>query len=78
MEYNDDPFFRYTSEERRNMTQEEYCALIEERNEYVRKKFEESKNQEAPKFDTIEELMEYYDAIPFEEFVNKIREKYGI
>ena len=60
------------------MTLEEFIALIEESNEYVLKKFEESKNQEAPKFETIEEFMEYYDAIPFEEFENKIREKYGI
>ncbi|MBR5332532.1 MAG: hypothetical protein IKV32_04460 [Muribaculaceae bacterium] len=72
MEYNDNPFFRYTSEERRNMTREEYCALLEERNEYVRKKFEESKYQEAPKFNTIEELRAYYDCIPFEEAVNNL------
>ena len=80
MAYNDDPFFKYTREERRNMTREEYCALLEERNEYVRKKWEEEKDQEAPHFNSIEELRAYYNCIPFDEAVkrmNKLFEKYG-
>ena len=32
----EDPFFRYTSDELKNMTHEEFCAVIEESNEYVR------------------------------------------
>ena len=69
MERNDDPFFRYTKEERMNMSQEEYCALIEARNGYVRKKHSQINEQKSPRFNTIEELMTYYDCIPFEEFV---------
>ena len=79
MERNDDPFFRYTDEERMNMTREEYCALIEERNEYVRKKFDQSKGAEAPRFNTIEEFRAYYNCIPFEEAVknmNKLFDEY--
>ena len=72
MERNDDPFFRYTDEERMNMTREEYCALIEESNEYVRKKFEQSKEQEAPRFNTIEELRAYYNCIPLDEAVKNM------
>ena len=69
MERNDDPFFKYTDEERMNMTREEYCALIDASNDYVRKKFEQSKGEKAPRFNTIEELRAYYNCIPFEEFV---------
>ncbi|MDE6050297.1 MAG: hypothetical protein K2G08_01310 [Paramuribaculum sp.] len=75
-DYADDPFFKYTEEERRKITQEEYCALIEEHNKYARKKYKQSQlNEEVPpKFNTVEELLEYYDAIPFEEAVNKLNE----
>lgn len=70
MERNDDPFFRYTVDELQNMTHEEFCAVIEASNEYVRQKFEQSKEQEAPRFNTIEELRAYYNCIPFDDFVN--------
>ena len=76
----EDPFFRYTSDELKNMTHEEFCAVIEESNEYVRKKWEEEKDQEMPHFNTIEELRAYYNCIPFDEAVkrmNKLFEKYG-
>lgn len=80
MAYNDDPFFRYSKEERKKMTREEYCALVEESNKYVRKKHCQINENIAPKFNTIEEIMDYYDAIPFDEAVNnmnKLFEKYG-
>ena len=70
--YSEDPFFQYTSEERRNMTQEEYCALMEQHNEYARKQFGKLNEQEMPRFNTLQELLEYYDAIPFEEAVNNM------
>ena len=69
MERNDDPFYKYTKEERMNMTCEEYCALIEARNEYVRKNFDQSKGKEAPRFNTIEEFRAYYNCIPLDEAV---------
>lgn len=68
----EDPFFRYTSDELKNMTHEEFCAVIEESNEYVRKKWEEKKDQEMPHFNTIEEIRAYYHCIPFEEAVKKL------
>ena len=68
----EDPFFRYTSDELKNMTHEEFCAVIEESNEYVRKKWEEEKDQEMPHFNTIEEFRAYYHCIPFEEAVKKL------
>ena len=77
----EDPFFRYTSDELKNMTHEEFCAVIEESNEYVRKKWEEEKDQEMPHFNTIEELRAYYNCIPFDEVVkemNELFEKYNI
>ena len=74
MAYNDDPFFKYTREERRNMTREEYCALLEERNEYVHKKWEEEKDKETPHFNTIEELRAYYNCIPFDGVVKEMNE----
>ncbi|MBQ2046670.1 MAG: hypothetical protein II260_05720 [Muribaculaceae bacterium] len=80
MAYNDDPFFKYTVEELKNMTHEEFCALLEESNEYVRKKWKEEKDQETPHFNSIEELRAYYNCIPFDEAVkrmNKLFEKYG-
>lgn len=54
------------------MIQEEYCALIEQHNEYARKQFGKLNEQEMPRFNTLQELLEYYDAIPFEEAVNKM------
>lgn len=70
MERNDDPFFRYTVDELQNMTHEEFCAVIEESNEYVRKKHNQINEQEMPRFNTIEEFRAYYDCIPFDDFVN--------
>ena len=64
MERSNDPFYKYSKEERMNMTREEYCALIEMRNEYVRKKRSQINEQKSPQFNTIEELMAYYDCIP--------------
>ena len=70
--YNEDPFFQYTSEERRNMTQEEYCALIEQHNEYARKQFGKLNEQEMPPFNTVEELRAYYHCMPLNDAINKM------
>lgn len=69
MERNDDPFFKYSVEELQDMSHEEFCAVIEESNEYVRRKHSQASKQEMPRFNTIEEFREYYDCIPFEEAV---------
>ncbi len=72
MDYSDDPFFKYSLEELRNMTHEEFCAIIEESNEYVRKKHSQINEEVPPKFNTIEELRAYYKCIPLEEAINKL------
>mgnify|MGYP003298974758 CR=1 FL=1 len=66
------PFYRYTHEERKKMSWDEYCALIEERNEFIRKKYSQINEDVAPKFNTIEELRAYYNCIPFDEAVNNM------
>ena len=76
-EYNDDPFFKYTVEELSKLTEDDFCSLLEESNEYVRKKHSQLSEQVPPIFNTVEELMEYYDAIPFEEAVNKMNELFN-
>ena len=76
IDYND-PFFQYTDEERRNMSQEEYCALIEEHNGYVRKKHSQLNEQVPPKFNTIEELRAYYHCMPLSEAENKLNELFN-
>ena len=60
------------------MSREEYCALIEESNEYVRKKYSQINEQEMPRFSTIEELRAYYDCIPFDDFVNNTNKLFDI
>ena len=70
-DYND-PFFKYTIEEKSKMSQEEFCALMEEHNEYVRKKHSKLNEQEMPKFNTIEELRAYYHCMPLDEAINKM------
>jgi hypothetical protein len=71
IDYND-PFFKYSSEERRNMTEEEYGALLDAHNEYSEKKRMALNEQKRPKFKTLQEVMDYYDAIPFDEAMNKL------
>lgn len=78
MERNDDPFFRYNVEELQDMSHEEFCALIEESNEYVRKKYSQLNEQEMPRFNTIEEFRAYYDCIPFDEFVNNTNKMFDV
>ena len=77
MEYNDDPFFRYSVEELRNMSHEELCNVIEESNKYVRKKRRQINEHEMPRFNTIEEFRAYYKCMPLEEAVNKLNKLFN-
>ena len=72
MGYSDDPFFRYSVEELRDMTHEEFCDVIEESNKYVRIKYSQINEQEMPRFDSIEEFMNYYDCIPLDDILNNL------
>lgn len=64
-------FFQYTDEERRSMTREEYCSLIEEHNKYVRKKHSQLNEQVPPIFNTVEDLRAYYNCLPLDEAEKK-------
>ena len=75
MAYNDDPFFRYSLEEKKNMTQEEFLSLIDESNEYVLKKRSQINEEVAPTFNTIEELRAYYKCMPLDEAVKRMEKK---
>lgn len=66
----DDPFFKYTHEEKMQMTDDEFFALLEESNEYVRKKHKLLKENPRPKFNSIEEFRAYYNCRPLDEVIN--------
>ena len=65
------PLAKYTIEECANMSEEEFDAILEADNEYVRQKYEKKKasNEPRPTFNSIEEIMEYYNAIPMEDVI---------
>ena len=73
------PLSRYTIEDCANMPVEEFDRLLEEHNKYVERKYailSESK-EPRPTFNSIEEIMEYYDAIPMEDVVNNAYKMFG-
>jgi hypothetical protein len=71
IDYND-PLFKYSPEERRNMTEAEYGALLDAHNEYLEKKWLTLNEQTRPKFKTTQEMIDYYEAIPFDEAMNNL------
>lgn len=73
-----DPFFKYTLEEKKQMSDDAFFALLEESNEYVDEKYRvlNEEQESVPKFNTIEELRAYYNCRPLDEVItnfNKIR-----
>lgn len=68
------PLSQYTIEECAKMSPEEFDALLEADNEYVRQKYAKSNEREEskPVFNSIEEVIAYYDAIPLDEVLNNI------
>lgn len=70
--YMNDPLFKYTIEEQRNMPLDEWLLLLEESNMYVREKHRilQESHHEVPKFNTIEELRAYYQCRPLDEAIN--------
>ena len=69
-----DPMLRYTHEEYATMPIEDFEAILQEHNKYVRQKYARlaESNEPEPEFNSIEELMEYYDAIPMEDVINNV------
>lgn len=67
-----DPFFKYTRQERQNMSLDEWLLLLEESNKYVREKYKKLResNFKTPQFNTIEELRAYYHCRPLDEAIN--------
>ena len=64
-----------------DMTEEKFNKFWDEIDEINRKSIENSKllTENAPKkFNTVEEVRAYYNSIPFEEWENNMREKYGM
>ena len=74
MNMNQRPLSKYTQEEIDRMTEEEFVALMEADNVWVRKHYTllNESDKPRPKFNTIEELMKYYNAKPMEEVFNNI------
>jgi hypothetical protein len=67
------PMFRYSIKEIQNMSDEEYGALLDAHSEYFKKRYRTTLNkQKKPEFKNLQEIMDYYDAIPFDEAMNNL------
>lgn len=62
----------------KRMTDDEVWAYIDEMREKSAKERKLLSENAPKKFNSVEEVMKYYNAIPFEEWENNMREKYGI
>lgn len=68
----------YNEKDIREMTDDEVWAYIDEMCENSAKE-RKLLSKNAPKhFNNVEEVMKYYNAIPFEEWEKNMFEKYGI
>lgn len=67
-----DPFSKYSLDEIKQMSEEDFASLMEESNRYVHEKHRilQESNHEVPKFNTIEELRAYYHCRPLDEAIN--------
>lgn len=74
------PLAKYTVEDCANMPREQFDALLEEDNAWVREHYARlnEREQPRPKFNTIEEVMEYYYAKPMEEVLNNVSKLLGL
>ena len=76
-----DPLLRYTREECSNMPHEQFEALLESHNEYVRNKYRMLTEQEGVDakcdFNSIEELQEYFNCQPLQNALNDISKLFG-
>lgn len=68
---NKSPLSKYTIEECANMPLEDFYELLDAHNEYVEQKYARlnENNEPEPEFNSIEEIMEYYNAIPMEDVI---------
>ena len=73
------PLSRYTQEEIDRMSIEEFEAILEADNAWVREHYAQLKesNRPSPKFNTIEEFDAYYGCHSIEECFNKANEMFG-
>jgi chaperonin cofactor prefoldin len=70
-DYND-PLYRYSLEEIRNMSHEKFGDLLNEHNEYLEKRSMMLEEQKTPEFKTLQEMIDYYEAIPFDKAMNNL------
>ena len=68
----------YNEKDIREMTDEEFLQMIDEMRDESVKKAKLLSGNTLKAFNTIEEALKYYNAIPLEEWENNMREKYGI
>lgn len=78
----DRPLAKYTLEECSKMTLEEFEAILEADNEWVRRHYsklnEGDNNEEVHNFNSLEELRAYFHCKPLSEVINKGCEMFGI
>ena len=74
-----DPFQRYTHEDIEKMSLEEYGDLLDEHNEYVRQKYSHINEAQTtePEFETLEEMIKYYNAKPWKDVLNSAYQSIG-
>ncbi|MDE6522690.1 MAG: hypothetical protein K2L17_07725 [Muribaculaceae bacterium] len=54
-----------------------FCEEISEIRRTAKKRHNLLAEQPMPKFNTVEEARKYFESTPFEEWENKVKEKYG-
>ena len=68
----------YNEEDLENGNFERFCQEIEELQQKALRNSHMLTEFPKPKFNTIEEALQYYNAIPLSEWEKKIKEKYGM
>ena len=68
----------YNEDDLDNGNFEKGWAIIEEISRRADEKAKLLSESPSPEFSTIEEALKYYDAIPFAEWENQMKDKYGL
>ena len=65
------PMSKYSIEECANMSPKDFDILLERHNEYVNQKSQLLNEETLPQFNSIEEALQYYNALPLDAVLNK-------
>ena len=68
----------YNEEDLANGNYERFCQEIDELCRKAEEKAKLLRESHTPQFNTIEEVLQYYDAIPFSEWESKMMKRLGI